>query len=79
MSAQEAVREADFQRIEQTYLSFTHYSQVIEDLADLFLNNPHLYVEADPALPLACHRPFHASRLHPARPRGAPYLRYHPY
>jgi len=61
------------------YLSFTHYSRVVEDLADLFLDNPHFYVEADPALPLARRRTFCASRLHPVRPRSAPCSHYHPY
>ena len=53
-SAQEAAREADFQRIKQTYLSFTRYSWVVEDLANLFLDKPCFYVKADPALPLSC-------------------------
>ena len=79
MSAQEAAREADFQRIEQMYLSFMHYSRVVEDLADLFLDNPRFYIEAEPTLPLVCCCMFHASRLHPACPRGTPYLHYHPY
>ena len=78
-SAQEAAREADFQRIEQTYLSFTRYSRVVEHLANLFLDNPRFYVEADPSLPLARRRTFRTSCLRPTRPRGAPYSRYHPY
>jgi len=61
------------------YLSFTRYSQVIEHLANLFFDNPRFYVEADPGLPLMRRRTFRASRLRPARPRGAPYSRYHPY
>jgi len=77
--AQEAAREADFQRIEQTYLSFTRYSRVVEDLADLFLDNPRFYIEADPSLPLARRRTFRASRLNPTRPRSALYSRFHPY
>jgi len=77
--AQEAARQADFQRIEQMYLSFTRYSRVVENLADLFLDNPHFYVEADPSLPLVRHCPFRASCLHPTCPRGAPYSHYHLY
>jgi len=61
------------------YLSFTRYSRVVEDLADLFLDNPRFYVEADPSLPLARCRTFRTSRLSPARPRSAPYSRFRPY
>jgi len=51
---QQAAREADFRRIEQTNTSFCHYNLVVEVLADLFLNNPRFYVKANPDLLLAC-------------------------
>jgi len=61
------------------YTAFRRYNLVVDTLADLFLNNPSYYVEAEPTLPLACRRTFRTCRLYPACPRGAPYSRYHPY